>query len=87
MFILNLDLDGWLAKWINISNENLGIICFFMIIYNLFYGFFSQNILFVISLDKNISDIFVLNRDFSDLNFSSTVILKSPDSLPALSDN
>jgi hypothetical protein len=87
MFILDLDLNCWLTKRVNISNEYLRIISFFVVVNNLLYSLFCKNILVVVCLDKNIPNIFVLDRDLCNLNFSSTVILQPSDGLPTLPNN
>lgn len=87
MFILDLDLKIRFSEWVHISDKYLRVICLFVIINNLFDGFFCKNILFVVSLDKNVPDIFVLDRDFCDLDFGSAVVLESSNSLSTLTDN
>ena len=87
MFVLNFDLDCWITKWIDITYKYLWIVSFFMVIYNLFNSFFGQNILFMISFDKDISNIFILNRHFGHLDFSTTVVLQSSDGLALLPDD
>ena len=87
MFVLDTDLDSRVTKWIDVTYEYLGIISFFMITDNLLNCFLRLYVFFMISLDKNIPDVFIFDWHFCYLNFCTRVILQATDCLSRLTDD
>ena len=58
-----------------------------MLVDDCIYGLLSQDILFVVCLNKDVPNIRILDLTLSNLNLGATLVLQAPDSLSILSND
>ena len=78
---------GWSTEWTDFSDEYTHFCLTRVLIDHGFDSLLCKDILFMVTFDKNVSYVRVLDFAFCNLNFGATFILKASNRLALLSND